>query len=94
MADVDDERVLAYIAARDLAALYDAYRASSRAHLLVLLRIGAALNADPDPSMQERLDTRIDLVRRGALARETDAVFAVRVEQLRHRLLELRGLPA
>jgi hypothetical protein len=93
VARIDDETVLAYTAVSELTALYDAYRASSRAHLLVLQRLSAAVEADTERAEEDRLETQAQLVRRAGLARQTDAVFAVRAQQLRSRLLELRALP-
>jgi hypothetical protein len=90
MAAITDETVLAYSAARDLNALYAAYRAASRAHLLVLSRLeeGAEREADDD----ERLAVQRHIARRAGLARETERVFAIRSAQMRRRMLELRGL--
>jgi hypothetical protein len=93
VARIDDETVRAYAAASKLIALYDAYRASSRAHLLVLQRMSAAVEADAERAEADRLETQAQLVRRAGLARETDAVFAIRAQQMRERLLELRALP-
>jgi hypothetical protein len=92
VARIDDETVRAYAAVSKLTALYDAYRASSRAHLLVLQRMSAAVEADAERAEADRLETQAQLVRRAGLARETDAVFAIRAQQMRERLLELRAL--
>jgi hypothetical protein len=94
MARIDDETVTAYAGVSLLTALYDAYRASSRAHLLVLRRMSGAVAADERRAQADGLETQARLVRRAGLARQADAVFAVRARQLRERLLELRALDA
>jgi hypothetical protein len=89
----DDEAALAYAACRDLRALYEAYRATSRAHLLVLRRVDAgAAFSDRPRTADERLRQQLALAERAALAGETEAVFARRSQQLRDRMLELSGL--
>lgn len=93
MAVIDDDSVAAYAAARELRALYAAYRATSRAHVLVLRRMAAGLEADATTAREERERARQEIVRRTARARETEVVFGIRADQLRRRLLELRGLP-
>jgi len=92
MAEITDEAVLAYAAARDLATLCDAYRAASRAHVLVLDRIGDGIDRSPRYDPLERLAARRRIARRQGTARDTDAVFAIRAAQLNRRMLELRGL--
>ena len=92
MAAITDEAVLAYSAARDLAMLCDAYRAASRAHALVLGRIGEGMERSPRYDRAERLEAQRWIARRGGTARDTDAVFAIRAAQLERRMLELRGL--
>jgi hypothetical protein len=89
---IDDQTVTAYTALQELRFLYDAYRASSRAHVMVLQRIESGLG-DRRMTGEERNRTRLELIRHASLASETDAVFAIRAEQVRRRLLELRDLP-
>ncbi|MCX4240480.1 hypothetical protein [Paraliomyxa miuraensis] len=81
-----DEAIIAHAAARRLRALYDAYRASSRAHALVLRRLAERLQAD-DPRFEARSR---ELLERVALSRQTDLAFAIRSEHVRRRLLRLR----
>jgi hypothetical protein len=90
MAAITDETVLAYSAARDLNAVYAAYCAASRAHLLVLARLDEG--AQREGNSDERLAARRDLARRAGVARDTEAVFEIRSAQLHRRMLELRGL--
>ena len=90
MAAITDEAVLAYSAVRDLNAIYAAYRAASRAHLLVLGRLDEG--AQREPPGEERLEVRRDIARRAGVARDTEAVFEIRSAQMRRRMLELRGL--
>jgi hypothetical protein len=90
MAEITDESVLAYHAVRDLNALYAAYRAASRAHLIVLDRLEQG--AEREASADERLAVKHAIARRAALARQTEAVFTIRSAQTRRRMLELRGL--
>ena len=90
MAAITDETVLAYSAVRDLNAVYAAYRAASRAHLLVLDRLKEG--AEREAAADERLAVKRHIARRAGLARETEAVFTIRSAQLRRRMLELRGL--
>ena len=90
MAAITDETVLAYSAVRDLNALYAAYRAAARAHLLVLRRLEEG--ADRELAGDERLAVKRDISRRTSLARETQAVFEIRSAQMRRRMMELRGL--
>ena len=89
---IDDETVTACTALRELRFLYDAYRASSRAHVMVLQRIESGLD-DQRMTRDKRNRVRLALIRRASLASETDAVFAIRAEQIRRRLLELCDLP-
>jgi hypothetical protein len=91
--EIDDETVRAYSGARELCALYEAYRASSRAHLIVLERIGDSVERNATMAVNRRQETLLQVVRRAALARQTDAVFAVRAQQLRERMRDLLGLP-
>lgn len=89
-----DEACTANVAGRKLLALYQAYRATSRAHLVVLARMQSRL-----PAAAAGIDEVRDLAAvqalapRAALARETYAVFGVRAEQVWRRLLELRRKP-
>lgn len=84
-----EEAVRARRAALALERLYNAYRATSRAHAMVLLRIGADLDGGASPlgERQRRLKRRVseDL----AVARETDRVFRERAEQIARRVDEL-----
>ena len=89
-----DDEVVAYAACRDLRQLYEAYRAASRAHLLVLRRIDAgAAFSDRARTADERLRQQLALTERAALAGQTEAALARRSDQLRDRMLELRGFP-
>jgi hypothetical protein len=83
-----NEATSAYIAAKKLRALYDAYRATSRAHALVLRRIASNTGFGPEIEAQTLKAQR--LARRFALARETDILFRVRTGQLDSRILELK----
>lgn len=81
-----DEVIRAYAAAKRLRALYDAYRATSHAHLWVLRRIAKAHEAST-PAGTLGLQR---LHERAALSRQADLAFRARAEDLRRRLEELR----
>jgi hypothetical protein len=89
---INDETVRAHAAARRLLDLYDAYRAASRAHAIVLRRLEERVRAGEDVPAEKRQRDLMVLQRRIALAAETDSVFAVRRDQLRRRLLDLQGV--
>ena len=84
-----DEATTAYIAARKLGALYNAYRAASRSHLLILARLADAIAADAKLPAAKRALAQQQLRREAALAQETDLVFGARAEQVKRRILEL-----
>jgi hypothetical protein len=90
----EDEIVMAYAACRDLRQVYEAYRFASRAHRLVLYRLveGAATNPRPI-SNDDRLRRGLELSSRYLLATQADATFGRRSDQLRDRMLILRGFP-
>lgn len=81
-----DEAIVAHAAATELRALYEAYRATSRANALVLRRIASALSTK-DPQFEAKAR---QLVERVALSRWTDLAFALRTEDIRRRMLRLR----
>lgn len=81
-----DEAIVAHAAARRLRALYDAYRATSRANAIVLRRIAERLRAD-DPHFEAKSR---QLLERVALSRSTDLALAMRTEHIRRRLFRLR----
>lgn len=82
----EDAAVLMYAAGRRLAALYDAYRATSRANVLVQGRIASRL-----PETDEASALRERVWRRAALSRESDLAFERRGADVRRRLAELRA---
>lgn len=85
------EAITAYRSTRRLIWLYDAYRASARAHALVVERMRQHLqrSASPDP---KQLAMLADLERQAALAAETDLAFHQRGEDLRRRLVEIAAM--
>ncbi len=91
MIEFTDDEVRAARAAAELARLYDAYQASSTAHVLVLERLDAEIRAgDRQPNDKSKRLAR--LVQDRNLAAETATVFAIRRAQLRRRLAELNRL--
>ena len=99
----EEERILAYAACRELRRLYEAYQFAAQAHRLVLARAAEAEEARAEQSAaaspvgprlrspDERLALFLDLTGRDLVAAQTEAVFARRSEQLRRRMLGLRG---
>lgn len=83
-----DEAITAYTACKDLRLLYNAYRATSRAHALVLERLGESLSDTEDARRRSRREQR--LRQQLSLAQETDLVFKMRAEDLTARLDDLR----
>ena len=81
----EDDAILQYAAGRRLAALYDAYRASSRANVLVQRRIAGHPIEAGEPA-----DLRAEILRRSALSHESDLAFARRAADVRARLPALR----
>ncbi|MGH9381533.1 MAG: hypothetical protein ACRD2Z_13085 [Thermoanaerobaculia bacterium] len=90
MARTVDEVVLAYGAALELQALYNAYRVTSQAHLTILRQIAAAVDADLQLDGGTRRQLAARLLRRSALAKELDLVFGIRAEDLQLRVDALR----
>jgi hypothetical protein len=87
---IDDDSVSAYHATRELIALYDAYRATTRAQVVAfrqMLRILSEPDRMPDPQRPARL---AEVRTQEALTRHIDAVFAQRTAQLLERLAEIR----
>lgn len=82
----DDEAIVAHTAARKLRGLYEAYRVTSRANVLVLRRISEGLRTS-DPQFEAKAR---QLLERIALSRRTDLAFAIRTEDIRRRMLRLR----
>lgn len=81
-----DEAIEAHAAGTELRALYDAYRATSRANVIVLRRIAQRLRAR-DPLFEAKAR---QLLERVALSRRTDLAFGIRNEDIRRRLVRLR----
>jgi hypothetical protein len=90
----EDEIIVAYAACRGLRQVYDAYQFASRAHRLVLSRLAEGAATHPRPvSEEERLRRELELSSRYLLATQADATFGRRSDQLRDRMLILRGFP-
>jgi hypothetical protein len=90
---INDETVTAHATVRGLRDLYDAYRAASRAHAMVLRRLEMGVQGAEDVPAEQRQRDLTALQGRIALAAETDGVFAIRRDQLRRRLLDLQDVP-
>lgn len=91
---ITEDEVRAYRAAARLKDLYDAYRATSRAHVRVLQRLERGVGGDDDvPQSEGQLRSLIQLKEQAALSRASEAVMAVRRDQMRRRLLDLADLP-
>lgn len=96
-----EEACRARIAADELALLYDAYAATSRASRLVLGRIGTALagqaagqgagqrTGGKPADEQARLRQHATLTEQIALSRRAEAVYGLRAAQVRRRIREL-----
>ena len=83
-----DEATKSYIAARKLSALYDTYRATSRAQAFVIAKGASVKNFD----LLDDEDNRAVRSLRGQMnsAQDTDMVFALRSNQLDRRIRELK----
>jgi hypothetical protein len=83
-----DEAVRARCAAIKLERLYNAYRATSRAHAMVLTRISLELERH-ERNPERRLRKQQRLLSEMSLSRQSDLVFRDRAEQIRRRIDEL-----
>lgn len=88
-----EEACRARLAAMELAMLYDAYAATSRASRLVLGRIGAAVaqkrSAQQPSDEPARLRQHATLTEQIALSRRAETVYRLRAAQVRRRFREL-----
>ena len=91
--EITDETVTAYHAVERLRSLYDAYRATSRAHVLVLGRLEEGIDDATEVPAERRARDRLRLAQQEDLSRTSEAVMAIRRDQLRRRLLDLTDLP-
>ncbi len=82
----------AYLASQELKRLYNAYRATSKAHIWVVRNIGHNIKNDESIPNDEKIAAFRQLQEREALSIETDLVFKVRANQLQRRIAELESL--
>lgn len=86
-----EEACRALIAARKLAALYDAYTATSQAGRIIIERFDKAIARRPKrPDETALLDRYRRLHEQAALSRQAQAVYEVRAAQVRRRIRELQ----
>lgn len=90
--EITAETVQAYRAVRRLQELYDAYRATSRANVLVVSRLIDAMADVREVPADKRDRDRVIATAKVALSRQSEAVYALRRAQLGRRRLELLGL--
>lgn len=87
---IDDDTVGAFHATRELIALYDAYRATTRAQVIAFRQVLRHLSGPQRAGAPRRAATLAGVRTQEALARHTDEVFAQRTAQLLERLAEIR----
>ena len=91
--EINDKTVVAAKGARDLIRLYDVYRASTRAQIAAIQQIKRHLFPVNTELNDEQVAERSELEREESFSWHTDAVFAVRRDQVRLRLFELLDIP-
>mgnify|MGYP000229642608 CR=1 FL=1 len=85
-----DQATVAYQAAKKMEQLYNAYRSTSLAHIWVLRQARRNIQERRNSSIEEQMRTTKDILIRENLAKETDLVFGIRVQQVRRRIKELQ----
>ena len=93
MVDINENTVRAYFAARDLARLYLAYQAESRAQIAAAQQLQRHIERGGIRRPGEEAVVKAKLNRTEAFLRELDATYDARRKQVEGRLLELMNIP-
>lgn len=84
---MNDEVIEAHSAIEELLSLYDAYRATSQANVLLMARVIRSLEPDTTPQYEEVIK---DLKARAALSQQSSLTIQIRSKELRRRRDALR----
>ena len=87
-----DEAISTFIAAEQIEALYNAYRATSLASIWVSRISQRNLQKNQLLETEEGILNFQELLEKQRLSEKTDLVFTIRIQQIQRRISELKNL--